>query len=74
MITTSQMRLDESHNLSWMRLAKSHDSIVSKTNQDIGSGIRPVCKLAKSLIEISSKVHKPKTFNKVIDDIILGNK
>lgn len=36
--------------------------------------VRPARKLAKLMTEISSKVHKPKTYDEVIYDPIYGNK
>lgn len=57
-----------------MRLYRSHNQIVPKTYLDIGSGIRLVYKLAKSLTKISSKVHKPKTYNEAINNLIYRNK
>lgn len=67
------MRLDESHNLSRMRLDKFHNPTVPKTDLDMGSVIKPVYKLAKSLIETSSKVYEPKTYDKAIDNPIYKN-
>ena len=36
--------------------------------------VRPMYKFAKLVIEISSKVQEPKTYNKTINDSILENK
>lgn len=74
MTKVSRMRLDESHNLPQMRLAKSHSPKVLRTDLGMGLGIRFVCKLAKSLIKTGNKVHKPKTYNKAINDLIHGNR
>lgn len=57
-----------------MRLAKFYNLIVPKTDLGTGSGVRPIRKLAISLIEINSKIHKPKTYNEAIDNPIYGNK
>lgn len=35
---------------------------------------KPTCKFAKSLIKTSRKLHKPKTYNEVIDNPIYGNR
>lgn len=45
-----------------------------KIDLDMGWDIRLVCKLAKSMIETSSKVYKSKTYNKIVHDLIYGNK
>lgn len=73
-ITTLQIRLDESHNLPQMRLDRSHNLIVLRTDPDTGSDIRLIYKLGKSLKEISSKVHEPKAHNEVIDNFIYENR
>lgn len=57
-----------------MRLAKSHSPSVLRTDLGMDLGIRSVCKLAKSLIKTGNKVHKPKTFNKAINNLIHGNR
>lgn len=57
-----------------MRLDKSHDSTVSRTDLGIGSGVRFARKFAKSLTKTSSKVYKPKTYNEAIDDLIYRNR
>lgn len=36
--------------------------------------VKPIQKLAKSIIEISSKVHKPKTYNEAVNNPINANK
>lgn len=59
---------------SWVRLNKSHNPIILRKNRDTGSGIRPECKLAKSLTEISNKLHEPKTYDEVINNLIHGNR
>lgn len=74
MTTNLQIRLDESYDSSEIRLAKSYNPIVLKTDLDTGSGVKLVCKLAKSLTETSSKIYKPKTYDKVIDNSIYKNK
>ena len=68
------MRRDKSHNLSWMRLTKSYNSIMLKTDLGTGLDIRLVFKLTKFLIETSNKVHETKTYDKTIDNLIYGNK
>lgn len=45
-----------------------------KTDQGRGSGVKPACKLAKSMTETNSKVHEPKTYDETIHDLIHGNK
>lgn len=45
-----------------------------KTNLDTSSNIRLICKLIKFLTETSSKMYKPKTYNKVIDNLIHKNR
>ena len=57
-----------------MRIAKSYDLTVPRTNLGTGSSIKPVCKLAKSLTETSSKVHKSKTYDEAIDNLIYRNR
>lgn len=74
MTPASQMRLDKSHNSSWIRLAKFHNPIVPKTNSGMGSNVKLICKLAKSLIKTSSKVYKPKTYDEAINNPIYRNK
>lgn len=68
MTITLQIRLDKFHNLFLMKLAKSHNLTILKTDLDTGLGTRLKCKLAKSLTETSSKVHEPKTYNEVINN------
>lgn len=47
-----------------------------KPRSDLGMGLGVIlmCKLAKSIIKTSSKVHKPKTYNEVINNPIHGNR
>lgn len=47
---------------------------MSMTDLSIGSDIKLAHKLAKFLIETSSKIHEPKTYNKAIDNLIYKNK
>lgn len=68
------MRFDESYNLSQMRLDRFHDSIMLRINLDMDSSVKSVCKFARSLTEISSKVYEPITYNKAIDNLIHGNR
>lgn len=70
MTTALQMRLDKSHNLFWMRLAQFDNLIMPKTDLGIESGVRLLYKLTKSLIETSNKMHKPKTYNEAINNLI----
>lgn len=42
--------------------------------QDISLGIRLIYKLAKFLTQNSNKVHKPKTYDKLIDNLIYENR
>lgn len=53
-----------------MRLNRSHNLTVPRTDLDKGSNIKLAYKLTKSLTETSNKVHKLKTYNKAIDDPI----
>lgn len=57
-----------------MRLAKFYNLIMPKTDLSLGSGIKLVYKLIKSLRETNNKIHEPKTYNKAIDDLIHKNK
>lgn len=57
-----------------MKLAKSQNLTLLKTNQATSSSVRLARKLAKSLIKTNSKMYEPKTYNKVIDNPIHGNK
>lgn len=57
-----------------MRRNRSHNPTVPRTDLDTSLGVKIACKLAKSLTEISSKVHKPKTYNEAIDNSIYGNR
>lgn len=59
-----------------MRLDKSQDPTQIRPRTDLGTGlgVKPTCKLAKSMTETSSKIHKPKTYNKVIHDSIHRNR
>lgn len=68
------MNVNESHNLLQIRLDRSHNLTMSKTNISIGSGVKPAHKLVKSLTETSNKVHKCKTYNEAIDNLIYENK
>lgn len=67
------MRLDEFHNPPRVKLDRSYDPTMLRTDIDTGSGVRPTRKLAKFLIETSSKVHEPKTYNEAINNTIYGN-
>lgn len=69
-----QIRLVESHNSFQIRLAKIHNLTVPRTDLSMGSGVKPIHKLAKSLIETSSKVHELKTYDKAIDNPIHGKR
>lgn len=40
------------------------------TDLDIGSGIKLIHKLAKSMTKTSSKIHKPIIYDKIIHDLI----
>lgn len=71
---TLLIKLDKSHNLLQMRLDKFYNPIMLRTDLDIGSDIRLICKLAKFLTETSSKVYKPKTYDEVINNLIYRNK
>lgn len=73
MTTALQMRLDESYNSLQIRLAKCHNLTVPKIDLGTGSGVKPAHKLAKSLIETSSRVHEPKIYNEAINNLIHGN-
>lgn len=68
------MRLYKSHNLSRIKLYKSHNPFILRANLAINSDIKPICKLVKSLIDISSKVYKLKTYDKAINNLIYRNK
>lgn len=70
----SQIRLDDFHNLLQIKQAKSQDLTVLRTNLGTGSSIKSIRKLAKTLTETSNKMHKPKTYNKTIDNLIYRNK
>ena len=70
----SQMRLDKSHNLPQIRLAKIYNLTIPRIDLNMSSDIKLIRKLAKSLIEISKKVHKPKTYDKAINNLIYGNR
>ena len=54
------------------KLRTDLDGISGKNSAD--RLVRPVQELAKSVTETSSKVQKPKTYNKAINDSIYGNK
>lgn len=54
-----------------MRLAKSHNLTIPRTNLDIGLDIKPACKLAKSLTKTRSKMHELKTYNEAINDVVI---
>lgn len=56
-----------------MRLIKFYNLIMLKIDLDTGSDVRSACKFIMSLTKTSSKVYKPKTYDKVIDDLIYGN-
>lgn len=73
MITTLQIKLDKSYNLSQIKLNRSHNSIIVKIDLNSDPGIRLVHELAKSLIMISSMIQKLKTNNEVINNPIYGN-
>lgn len=68
------MRLDKSHNLSPMRLAKFHDPTISRTDLNIGSDIRLIHKFANSLAKTSDKRYEPKTYDEANDNLIHKNK
>lgn len=68
------MKLDKFHDSSWMRLAQFYNPTVSRIDLSIDSGIRAVCKLTKSLIEIKSKMHEPKTYDQIINYPIHRNR
>lgn len=57
-----------------MRLAKFHNTTILKSDLDTNLDIKLTHKLATSFIESSSKVHKPKTYDKIIDNLIYKNK
>lgn len=57
-----------------MRLDQFYNPTIFRTNLDTGSDIRLTRKLAKFLIETSSKVYKLKTYDETIDNSIHGNK
>lgn len=57
-----------------MKLAKFNNSIVPRTDLGIGLDIKLECKLIKSLIKTNNKMHKPKSYNKAIANLIYGNK
>lgn len=57
-----------------MRLNKTHNLMILKTDLDIGFVIRFLLKLAKFLIKTSINMHKPKTYNEVMNNLIHGNK
>lgn len=42
----------------------------SKTNLSMDSSIKPAYKLVMSVLETSSKIHKPKTYDEAIDNQI----
>lgn len=72
--TILQMRLDKFHNLLQMRLAKFYNPTMLKIDLGTNSSIRLICKLIKSLTKSNGKVHKPKTYDKVIDNLIYKNR
>ena len=57
-----------------MRLTRSHNLTLLKTDPSTGLGIKFICKLTKSLIETSNKVYEPKTYDKAINNLIHGNR
>lgn len=59
MTTASQIRLDKSHNLPYMKPVKSHNLTLLKTNLATSSNVRLAGKLAKSLIKTNNKIHEP---------------
>lgn len=74
MTITSWIRLDKSYNLLQIRLAKFHNPTILRTDQSIGSNIRFAYILTKYLRKTSSKLHKPKIYNKAIDNLIRGKR
>lgn len=74
MTTTSVMRLDEYHDPLQIRLAKYDNLTMPKIYLNMGSNIKPTYHLAKSLTKTISKVHKPKIYNKAIDNLINKNR
>lgn len=70
MTTALQIRLDESHNPLQMRLAKFYNLNMPRIDLGMGSNVKPAHKFAKFLIQTSNKVHKCKTYDKAIDDLI----
>lgn len=57
-----------------MRLNKAHNLIIPKTDLDMSYVIRFLFKLAKFLIKTSINMHKPKTYNEVMNNPIHENK
>lgn len=74
MTTALQMRLDKFYNLSWIKLNKFYNPIMPRTNLNISSNIRFIYKFAKFLTKTSNKRHKPKIYNKKIDNLIYENR
>lgn len=68
------MRLNKFHNSPWIKLIKSYNLIMPKTDLGIGSGIKLACKFTKFLTEISSKMYELKTYNQAIDNLLYKNR
>lgn len=68
------IKSNKSYNPSQIRLAKSYNLTVPKTDLSLGLGIKLVYKLTKSLRETNNKIHKSKIYNEAIDNLIHGNK
>lgn len=57
-----------------MRLNRSHNPTMPRTDLNMSSSVKPVCKLAKSLTKTSNKVHESKTYNEAINNLIHKNR
>lgn len=57
-----------------MRLNRSYNLTMSRTDLDMGLGIKPAWKLVKSLTETNSMVQEVKTYKEAINNLIYENK
>lgn len=64
LITALQIRLNKPQNL----------FLISKIDLGIGFDIKLIYKFTKSITKISSKLHKPKIYNEVINHLIYRNR
>lgn len=67
------MRAECSHNSQLIRKPRIDLDKISGKNPSDGL-VKPVREFAKSIIKTNNKVQKPKTYDKVINNLIYGNR